>query len=179
MDKEIQKKALELTNKLTLKEKVAQITQRIPGWECYEKVNGEFVLTDKFKNWVNEYGGVGAVEGLIRSGHWVKKFYGNGIEAKDRVKVANMMQEYILKNTRIPIPALIQVEAPHGVYALEGTVFPENVCAGCSFNPELYEKVMEAIGREIKLSGNHIAFVTMLDVAKDPRWGRKIQRNQT
>ncbi|MBE6538364.1 MAG: hypothetical protein E7671_02740 [Ruminococcaceae bacterium] len=158
--------------KLTLKEKIGQITQQVPGWECYKKVNGEIVLTERFKNWVKEYGGFGAIEGLIRSGYWVKKFYGTGIELEERIKVANLVQKYIMENARVPIPAMIQVEAPHGVYALGGTVFPHNICTGSCFNRELYEKMMHSICKEVKLSGNHIAFVTMLDVAKDPRWGR-------
>ena len=164
--------ARELVGKLTLKEKIGQITQGIAGWDSFEKKDGELVLTEAFKDWVREYGGIGSLEGLIRSGHWVKKFYGNGIEPRERVKAANMVQDYIHAHARVPIPALIQIEAPHGVYALGSTVYPENIAIGCSFNPELYEKMMAAIGKEVRLSGNHVAFVTMLDVARDPRWGR-------
>lgn len=165
-------KARELTANLTLKEKVGQITQGHAGWNSYEKINGKIQLTDEFKRWVEEYGGIGALEGLIRSGSWIKKYYGNGIELHERVAVANMVQRYIMEHARVPIPALIEVEAPHGVYALGGTVFPTGICCGCAFNPDLYEDMMAAVAKEIKLSGNHIAFVTMLDVAKDPRWGR-------
>ena len=167
-----QEAARKLVEKLTLKEKIGQITQGISGWDSYEKKNGKLELTDRFKAWVAEYGGIGSLEGLIRSGHWVKKYYGNGIEPQERVAAANMVQEYILSHARIPIPALIQIEAPHGVFALGGTVFPENIALGCSFNPELYGRMMAAIGKEVHLSGNHVAFVTMLDVARDPRWGR-------
>ena len=171
MQKSISERAKELTSKLTLREKIGQITQHIPGWECYEKIDGEIVLTEKFKEHIKEYGGLGFT-GLIRSGHWVNKFYGNGIELEDRVNAANLIQKYIMENTRVPIPALFNVEAAHGVFALGGTVFPENICNACSFNPDLYEEMMSAVGKEIKLSGSHIAFITMLDVAKDPRWGR-------
>ena len=145
-------KAREITKKLTLKEKVGQITQQVPGWECYRKVNGEIVLTERFKNWVKEYGGFGAIEGLIRSGYWVKKFYGTGIEAHERIKVANLVQQYIMDNARVPIPAMIQVEAPHGVYALGGTVFPHNICTGSCFNPDLYEEMMYSICKADTLS---------------------------
>lgn len=164
--------AVKLVGRLTLKEKIGQITQGIAGWDSFEKKDGKIELTEAFKDWVREYGGIGSLEGLIRSGHWVKKFYGNGIEPQERVKIADMVQNYIRAHARVPIPALIQIEAPHGVYALGSTVYPENISIGCSFNPELYTRMMAAIGKEIRLSGNHIAFVTMLDVARDPRWGR-------
>ena len=164
--------AKKLVERLTLKEKIGQITQGISGWDSYEKKDGKIALTEEFKAWVGEYGGIGSLEGLIRSGHWVKKFYGNGIEPHERVAAAKMVQEYIMSHARIPIPALIQIEAPHGVFALGGTVYPENIALGCSFNPELYGRMMAAIGKEVRLSGNHVAFVTMLDVARDPRWGR-------
>ena len=172
MNRIFEEKARSLTQKLTLKEKIGQITQGHAGWDSYEKVNGKIQLTEAFKKWVDEYGGIGALEGLIRSGSWIKKFYGNGIEIHERVMVANMVQKYIMEHARVPLPALIEVEAPHGVYALGGTVFPTGICCGCAFNPVLYEEMMAAIAKEIKLSGNHVAFVTMLDVAKDPRWGR-------
>lgn len=172
MNTENYNKAREITKTLTLREKVGQITQMVPGWKIYDKIDGEFVLTERFKEQVREYGGMGAIEGLTRSGYWVQKFYGTGVEIHERVKIANMVQKYIMENARVPMPAMLQVEAPHGVYALGGTVFPQNIAIGCSFDPDLYEEIMTAVGKEVALSGNHMAFITTIDVAKDPRWGR-------
>ncbi len=67
---------------------------------------------------------------------------------------------------------LIEVEANHGVMALGSEVFPTNLGMGCMFNDDLYGKIMQTVGKEIELSANHIALTTMLDMARDPRWGR-------
>ena len=51
-------------------------------------------------------------------------------------------------------------------------MFPTNIGMGCTFNTGLYKEIMKTVGKETKLSGNHMDFVTMFDMARDPRWGR-------
>jgi len=164
--------AKELLKKMTLKEKVAQLSQTVAGYRCYERHNDEFFLNDQFKKFVSDYGAMGAISNILRSCPWTKKDWGIGIEPRHRVKVANMIQNYVLENSRLKIPVLIEVEANHGLQALGSEMFPTNIGLGCMFNPELYKKIYKSIGKEIKLSGNHVAFVTMFDLARDPRWGR-------
>ncbi len=165
-------KAKELTKKLTLREKIGQIIEKFGGTQCYQKIDGELVLTDEFKNWVKEYGGFGAIQSLLRTVVGDDGDFSKTLEAKDRVKLSNMIQKYVLENARIPIPAFIDEEAAHGVVAVDGVIYPTGLCSASSFNPELYKKVMQAVGTELKMSGCHVAFATMLDVCKDPRWGR-------
>ena len=50
-----------IVKEMTLKEKVGQLNQHLYGWQCYQKVNGKYELTDLFKEHVKEYGGVGAI----------------------------------------------------------------------------------------------------------------------
>lgn len=164
--------ASELLKKMTLKEKVAQLSQTVSGYNCYERDGENFNFNNSFKNFINEYGAMGAISNILRSCPWTKKCWGIGIEPHQRVKVANMLQKYVLENSHIQIPVLIEVEANHGVQALGSEMFPTNIGMGCMFNPELYKKVMKSVGKEIRLSANHIAFVTMFDIARDPRWGR-------
>lgn len=165
-------KACELTSKLTLREKIGQIAQNINGYSCYNKTNNGIEFTDEFKNKVKKYGGIGAISGLLRSDPWTKRGYGSGIELHERVSAANKLQKHLIENTRMGIPALIEVEASHGMQALGSTMYPTGLAISNSFNPKLYQKMMNAIGEEIKISGNHIAFVTLIDVLRDPRWGR-------
>lgn len=166
------KKARELLLQMTLKEKVGQLAQTVAGYRCFQRSGEEFSFTDSLKDFVKEYGGIGAISNILRADGFTKLDYSNGIEPRHRVKVANALQRYIIENSRLKIPALIEVEANHGLQALDSIVFPTNLGMGCTFNPELYNQIMETVGKEIRLSGNHIGFVTHLDIARDPRWGR-------
>ncbi|MBO5021728.1 MAG: glycoside hydrolase family 3 protein, partial [Clostridia bacterium] len=166
------KKARELLLQMTLKEKVGQLAQTVAGYRCFQRSGEEFSFTDSLKDFVKEYGGIGAISNILRADGFTKLDYSNGIEPRHRVKVANALQRYIIENSRLKIPALIEVEANHGLQALDSIVFPTNLGMGCTFNPELYNRIMETVGKEIRLSGNHIGFVTQLDIARDPRWGR-------
>ena len=165
-------KAKELLNQMTLKEKVGQLSQTVGGYRCFERNGEDFIFTDDFKNFVTEYDGIGAISNILRSDGFTKHNYGTGIELRHRVKVANALQKYVIENSRLHIPVLIEVEANHGLQALDSEMFPTGIGIGCTFDPELYYEIMQSVGREISLSGNHIGFVTMLDMARDPRWGR-------
>lgn len=165
-------KAKEILSEMTLKEKVGQLAQTVGGYRCFERKGEDFSFTDSLKQFLEEYGGIGALSNILRADGFTQHDYSTGIELRHRVKVANALQKYIIENSRLKIPALIEVEANHGLQALDSVAFPTNLGLGCTFNPELYGSIMETVGKEIKLSGNHMGFVTMLDIARDPRWGR-------
>ena len=166
------KEAKKLIEQMTLKEKVGQLSQTVGGYRCFERSGEDFVFTADFKAFVDEYGGIGAISNILRADGFTNHNYGTGIELRHRVKVANAMQKYVIENSRLHIPVLIEVESNHGLQALDSEAFPTGIGMGCTFNPALYGEVMQSIGKEIMLSGNHIGFVTMLDIARDPRWGR-------
>ena len=164
--------AKELLKKMTLEEKVAQLSQTVAGYRCYERTGESFEFSDEFKGFIKKYGAMGAISNILRSCAWTKKDWGIGIEPQHRAKVANQLQKYVMDNTRLKIPVLIEVEANHGLQALGSEMFPTNIGMGSAFNTDLYKKIMKSVGKETRLSGNHMDFVTMLDMARDPRWGR-------
>ena len=164
--------AKELLAKMTLEEKVAQLSQTVPGYRCYERKGEDFSFRQEFKDFIENYGAMGAISNILRACPWTKKDWSVGIEPHQRVKVANQLQRYVIEHTRLAIPVLIEVEANHGVQALGSEMFPTNIGMGCMFNSALYREIMASIGKEIRLSANHMAFVTMFDLARDPRWGR-------
>ena len=165
--------ANELIEKMTIREKIGQIAQTIDGYRCYTITeDGDIEFTDNFKEMVAYYGGIGAISGLLRADPWSGHHYGNGITKEMRVCAAKKLQNYITENTRLKIPALIEIEASHGMQSLGSVMYPTGLCCAASFNPALYEEMMKNIGDEIAFSGNHVAFVTMIDLAQDPRWGR-------
>ena len=164
--------AKELLKKMTLEEKVAQLSQTVAGYRCYERCGDEFEFSDEFKNFIKTYGAMGAISNILRSCAWTKKDWGIGIEPKHRAKVANQLQKYVIDNTRLQIPVLIEVEANHGLQALGSEMFPTNIGMGSAFNTDLYKEIMKSVRKETYLSGNHMDFVTMIDMARDPIWGR-------
>nr|WP_249666411.1 glycoside hydrolase family 3 N-terminal domain-containing protein [Enterococcus lactis] len=157
---------------MNIAEKVGQINQHLYGWECYEKNGDKIELTEKLKEHVKWGGGLGALYGLFRSDPWSKTDYKNGIPAKESWKVANLLQEYVLQHSRWKIPVLLVEECPHGHQGLDGISYPTNIGRGNTFNVALLEQTSRLMAKELAAKGVHLALVSTLDLAKDPRWGR-------
>ena len=71
-----------------------------------------------------------------------------------------------------PVPPIVMCESLHGVLGKGGTVFPQSIGMGASFDPELMQRVALAIGREAKAMGIRMSLAPDLDLGRDPRWGR-------
>lgn len=164
--------ARELLKKLTLREKVAQLSQTVAGYRGFKRTGEEFTLSGEFYSFLSEYGAMGAISNILRSDHFAIKKLSDGIEPRHRIKVANQIQKEVMERARVPIPVLIEVEANHGVMAIGSQVFPTNLGLGSAFDDKLYGRIMRSVGKEIELSANHVGMTTMLDMARDPRWGR-------
>lgn len=161
-----------MPNLVVVKEKVGQLNQHLYGWQCYQKVNGKYELTDLFKEHVKEYGGVGAIYGILRADAWSQINRENGISREDSKIVITMIQEYIKKHSRFEIPALISEECVHGHMALGAPVFPTNLAMGMTWNPDLMERITHNVSQELAAKGGNLALFTGFDVLRDPRWGR-------
>ncbi|MEX1446145.1 glycoside hydrolase family 3 N-terminal domain-containing protein [Enterococcus sp. C76] len=168
----IRQRVEDLLSRMNIAEKVGQVNQHLYGWECYEKNGDKIELTEKLKEHVKWGGGLGALYGLFRSDPWSKTDYKNGILAKESWKVANLVQEYVLKHSRWKIPVLLVEECPHGHQGLDGISYPTNIGRGNTFNVALLEQTSRLMAKELAAKGVHLALVSTLDLAKDPRWGR-------
>lgn len=160
-----------LISQMTVKEKIGQLTMAVSGMNTYDRDNDKFTFRPLLKEQLNEYG-IGIVSTLLRADPWSKRTYGTGIELEEREAFINKFQKYVIDNSRLGIPVLIDLEASHGMQALGSVMYPTNICTGCTFDTELYEQMMTLVGKELRLSGNHIGFITNLDVVTDPRFGR-------
>lgn len=168
----IRQRVEDLLSRMNIAEKVGQINQHLYGWECYEKNGDKIELTEKLKEHVKWGGGLGALYGLFRSDPWSKTDYKNGIPAKESWKVATLLQEYVLQHSRWKIPVLLVEECPHGHQGLDGISYPTNIGRGNTFNVALLEQSSRLMAKELAAKGVHLALVSTLDLAKDPRWGR-------
>ena len=160
-----------LISQMTIKEKIGQITMYIAGLDSYDRDNGKFTFRPHVKKQLEEYG-IGIISTLLRADPWSQRTYGTGVELEEREAFVNQFQKYAIEHSRLGIPVLLDLEASHGMQALGSVMYPTNICTGCSFDTDLYGRMMKLIGKELRLSGNHIGFITVLDMCCDPRFGR-------
>ena len=165
-------RAQALLSQMTLKEKVGQLNQRLYGFQCYEVEGDHIILSEEFKEEVDRWQGLGVLYGLYRADPWSARDYKNGLYGEKAIKAYNYVQKYVIEHSRFGIPMLLSSECPHGHQALDGYLLPVNLCVGATFHPELFEKAARICGKQLKEMGVDLALVSMLDVLRDPRWGR-------
>jgi beta-glucosidase len=110
----------------------------------------------------------------------MKEIFGKGCNSihpapfgiSDTVKMRNKIQKYLVENTRLGIPALFVDEGQHGIMRPEATVFPQAIGLACSWDTDLFEKVYGIVAYEMRSRGTHHALSPVIDVCRDPRWGR-------
>ncbi len=156
MDKtiSIDERVLDLVNRMTLEEKVRQLdiysgAELLGDINVLKKFDGE-----KYKELYGETG-IGCLQ--IRY---------------SCAKLNNQIQEYHIKNTRLGIPILFSEETLHGLVWPEATIFSQQIALAGTFEPELAFKQGRAIAAETRSLGIHEGWSPVLDLARDPRWGR-------
>ncbi len=84
----------------------------------------------------------------------------------------NGVQRHLREKSRLGIPALFMGEALHGFMQSGSTSFPQALALASTWDPELVRRVFTAAGDEAASSGTGQVFSPVLDIARDPRWGR-------
>ncbi len=97
---------------------------------------------------------------------------GKGLDARRMAEVANAIQRFFLEESRLGIPVIIHEECLHGHAAVDGTSFPQPIGLGATFDPDLVESLYAMTALEARARGAHQALTPVVDVARDPRWGR-------
>ncbi len=167
-----QERAKESLSKMTLREKIGQLNQRLYGFSIYERRGNEISLSEEFKEEVERFSGLGVLYGLYRADPWSGKDTSNGLTGELAIKAYNMVQEYVIEHSRLGIPMLLSTECPHGHQALGGYLLPVNLSVGATFNPNLYKEASKVCAKQLREMGVDLALVSMLDILRDPRWGR-------
>lgn len=165
-------RALDLLSRMTLREKVGQLTQRLYGFHVYERRGQEIVLVEEFRREVERYSGLGTLYGLFRADPWSGRDFTTGLDGILAPKARNQVQRYVLEHSRLRIPVLMSTECPHGHQALDGYLLPVNLAAGATFSPAVLEAAAGVAGKQLRQMGVDLALVSALDVLRDPRWGR-------
>lgn len=165
-------RAEDLISRMTLREKVGQLTQKLYGFSSYTRDGAEIRLSDEFCREVERYSGLGTLYGLYRADPWSGKDFSTGLDGALAPKARNQAQRYVLEHSRLGIPMLMSSECPHGHQALDGYLLPVNLASGCTFDPALLEEAAAVSGAQLQQMGVDLALVSALDVLRDPRWGR-------
>ena len=97
---------------------------------------------------------------------------GKGKDARGMAELTNAIQKFFMENSRLGIPVIFHEECLHGHAGLGGTSFPQPIALGATFNPELVESLFTMTAAEARLRGTHQALTPVVDVAREPRWGR-------
>ena len=159
----------DLLVKMTLEEKIAQI---MTVWDAKAEVfdaNGEFDATKmstKFPYSIGQFARPSDASGPVSP----RKTKGRDV--RGTVRLVNALQKHAMTQTRLGIPILMHEEGLHGYAALDATSFPQAIALASSWDPDLIREINVVIGREIRARGVSLALSPVVDVARDPRWGR-------
>ncbi|GGH37248.1 glycoside hydrolase family 3 N-terminal domain-containing protein [Paenibacillus segetis] len=159
-----------LLSLMTLEEKIGQLIQPF-GWQTYENIDGKIALTESFKKQV-ENGGIGSLYGVLRADPWTGVTIETGLSPEEGAEAVNEIQRYAIEHSRLGIPILIGEECSHGHMAIGATVFPVPLSLGSTWNVDLYREMCRAVARETRSQGGAATYSPVLDVVRDPRWGR-------
>ncbi|WP_375342573.1 glycoside hydrolase family 3 N-terminal domain-containing protein [Curtobacterium sp. MCSS17_011] len=105
-------------------------------------------------------------------GQFTRVYGTRPVEPDERAAWLWAEQRRLQRETRLGIPALVHEECLTGLAAWKAATFPTPLAWGASFDPELVEQVGAAIGASMRQLGVHQGLAPVLDVIRDPRWGR-------
>ena len=88
------------------------------------------------------------------------------------VEFINALQKWALEETRLGIPVLVHEESLHGYMATEATMFPQAIALAGTFDTDLMRRVQSVIAREVRARGVPLVLSPVVDIVRDPRWGR-------
>ena len=151
-EKEISRKVEALLQSMTLREKIGQVTQ-------VALIGDIEVIKEKIRR--------GEVGSLILAGD----AYAGHSNYSTKVEMLNELQRIAVEESPHGIPVINGKDIIHG----HNTGFPIPLACAASYNMDLVEKSFAAAGREAASDGVHWSFAPMMDIARDPRWGRVIE----
>ncbi len=165
---ELRDKAKALVKRMTLEEKTAQLTSI---WMSIEE-SGD--ISVKSISGMQNSKGIMDPFAVMKDGigQITRPLGSQDIDPVKGVRFLNRVQEFLVKETRLGIPALPHEECLSGLMAKGATIFPAGINNGSTWNPDLMKKIGDAIGAEVYSVGSRQGLAPVLDVCRDARWGR-------
>lgn len=153
---EYEKEIDQLLKKMSTDEKIGQLNQM--PWL------GSDELYEKYKDKICK----GEIGSIILTGSATS---GNDDYHNTNIDKYNELQKYAVEHSPNHIPLIFGLDVIHG----HNTVFPIPLASAASFNPELIKESYRYIAKEASADGIHWTFSPMVDMCRDPRWGRIVE----
>src|SRR5580700_5134008 len=162
----VEQRLADLLSRMTLEEKVAQMEG---VWEnpAFMKTPESRFVDDKGA-FLPDHAAVLLKDGIGQMSRPSEVSHG----PRDEAEFTNTMQKWMKENTRLGIPVMFHDECLHGHIADKGTSYPAAIGLASTWDPELLHEVFTADAAEARARGAHECLAPVLDLARDPRWGR-------
>jgi beta-glucosidase len=95
-----------------------------------------------------------------------------GLSPRERAQFANAIQRFLVNETRLGIPAIVHEESTAGLCARDATQFPQAIGLAATWDPAIVEQLAAVIREQMRATGARHTLAPVLDVSRDPRWGR-------
>jgi beta-glucosidase len=147
----------DLLARMTLDEKLAQLGS---AW-AFQLMSGSEYSTERAEPLTRH--GLGQVTRVAGA---------TSLTADAAARIANQIQRRLVEETRLGIPAIVHEEICSGMMGRGATIFPQAIGVASTFDPSLNEEIANAIRIQMRRAGAHQGLSPVLDITRDPRWGR-------
>ncbi|MGA3286963.1 MAG: glycoside hydrolase family 3 N-terminal domain-containing protein [Bacteroidota bacterium] len=156
----IEERVNDLLQHMTLEEQTAQL---------YSVVSKDTFAFDEKGNFIGAQDTAILNHGVGSFATWTLR---HDRSLRHRAQCINGIQRFMVEKTRLGIPVFIFGESLHGFMADGATSFPQAIALGCTWDTTLIEQVFTASALEASLRGTRQVLSPVVDLARDPRWGR-------
>jgi beta-glucosidase len=153
----VEERVDDLLGRMTLEEKIGQLGSR---W-VFELADGTGALLPAAPDLLRD--GLGQVTRISGA---------SSLGAAEAAELANAIQRHLVEQTRLGIPAIVHEEICSGLMAREAMVYPQAIGLASTWEPTLVEALADTVRTQMRATGAHQGLGPVLDVCRDPRWGR-------
>ncbi len=153
----VEERVADLLARMTLEEKVAQIG----GCWSRDLIEGSAFSPEKADERIRH--GIGEITRVGGA---------TALHPEESAALLNAVQKYLVEGTRLGIPAIIHEESCAGYMARDATCFPQAIGCAATWDPESVQQMADVIRQQMLAVGARHTLAPVLDVARDPRWGR-------
>ena len=170
----VDERVKDLLGRMTLEEKVAQLEstwqnhgQNLPADTYFVDANGQLDASKAkaiLKNGLGEFSRPS--EAVAGTNH------ARNAGPAAMAEFTNRMQKLMIEDTRLGIPLVFHEECLHGLAAYHGTSYPQAIALAATWDPALAQHIFDATALEVRTRGVQECLMPVIDLARDPRWGR-------
>ncbi len=156
-DREIDERIDDLLQRMSLQEKLNQLSCIWSSSLVENDTFNEEAVAERLLDGIGQITRIGA---------------NTGLQPQGSAAFANQIQRVLVEKSHLGIPAIIHEEALAGLCARGASQFPQAIGLAATFDPEAIRAMADVIRREMRAVGARQALAPVLDIARDPRWGR-------